>query len=183
LSGVACSPNSAPQGFCAASRKRNTTDPDCREIAWQVLPRCHRRRNSPRLRTAVARRIVERPFSQYTPFASEAEKSGVESQPRNVTIITSLSGGICRMEPVQTCQGRRRGRAYRGVLRLGPGEREEGRVGGHQTRPRMCTLNGDDESAMKHQDRRRLLREFGPCELRRIHLLGRLVNTAKWALS
>jgi hypothetical protein len=71
-----------------ASRKRNTSDPDCHEIVWRVLPRWDRRRNSPRLRTAVLRRVVDRPVSPHTPFDSGAEKRDVESRPRDVTITT-----------------------------------------------------------------------------------------------
>jgi hypothetical protein len=48
-----------PRRLRAASGKRNTSDPDWREIAWRVPPRRDRRRNSSRLRTALPQRVVE----------------------------------------------------------------------------------------------------------------------------
>src|SRR5215212_10224301 len=73
---------------CVASRKRNTTAPDCHEIAWRARPRRDRKRKPPRLRSAVPQRVVERAFSPHTPFIGGTEKRGVKSQPRNATIIT-----------------------------------------------------------------------------------------------
>jgi hypothetical protein len=52
---------------------------------------------------------------------------------------------------------------------------------------RVSSLAAPDQScsALHMSVARRLRSEMlaGPCELRRIHLLGRSVNTAKWALS